>query len=134
MHIGNLHWYGCTLQNERCRKFLFSDVGNGCNRPIYQGVGNFLPHRRLVCYIRCLRLNPKNSDMALFAVHSTPRDQADNSPLGYSYILPSTCLFHQINVMFLMEMNIHIFSRYVSTSTLLHGFTTVNSDAETLIR
>jgi transcription initiation factor TFIID subunit TAF12 len=56
-----------------CRNFSDSDVDSGRNRPIYQGVGNFLPHGRLVCYVRCLRRNLKNSDMAFFC--SVGRDK-----------------------------------------------------------
>jgi hypothetical protein len=67
-----------TLQKKPCRNFSDSDVDNGCNRPIYQGVGNFLLLSRLVCYIRCLRRILKNSDMAFFAVqdHCHEIDQA----------------------------------------------------------
>ncbi len=61
-----------TLQKKPCRNFPDSDVDNGCSRPIYHGVENFLPLDRLVCYIRCLRRNLKNSDMAFFAVYRCP--------------------------------------------------------------
>jgi hypothetical protein len=35
---------------------------------LYQGVGDFLPHGRLVRHIRCLRRNLKNVDIAFLAV------------------------------------------------------------------
>jgi hypothetical protein len=77
-------WHLLTSSNtakKACRNFSDSDVDNGCNRPIYKGVGHFLPHSRLVCYIRCIRRTLKNSDMALFAVKVHPDSRLTVHPI-----------------------------------------------------